>query len=465
MRRTAIGTIAVALFVTGCAVVGPRPAADPPVGSTLVGCDQATVALEITVDSHLDPSCTYSGPVRVTASAVTLDCRGALIHGGRNGTGITVVSDAAVDMSGVTIRNCRTEGFLNGMRITRTGFRDLAVGEEYVHHLRDVAIEDSIVSDSRGVGIFVDGYVTEATIANTMVRRAGSAGIYLETGSREHTVRDNWLIDNGFIENGPSGTIFNLGGVDFVYYGTGREGLAIDGSSDNVVTGNYFHGNSAGGIFLYTNCGEYPERDRYFERRYPSDRNLIEHNIVDGGWTGVWVGSRMAENVYPMECTNPAYHEDSLVYYTLDRADDNTVRENFFLGPSYGVRVEDDGTEVIGNHFTGPDAGHHAIVVGTPYRLQYLGEPVRDTVVTGNRSAIVGNPNPYRWTDGLGTFTEADNRVDGVPTAFCEAPRTPHGPFVMALEIGFPNPDGSIPPNPDLTFPVLPPLPACAAPT
>ncbi len=461
-RRSLVVVVALTVLASACAIVGPRPSVDPPEGSTLVGCDQAGVALELSVSSHLDPSCTYRGPIRIVASGVTLDCRGALVSGEQRGVGITVVTPADVDMSDVTIRNCVTQGFLNGIRMTREGFRTLAAGDEYLHHLSGVTVKDSIVGGSRGVGIYVDGYVTHATITNTLVRQAGSTGIYLETGSRENTVKDNWLLDNGFRENGPGGSIYTLGGIDFVYYGTGREGLAVDGSSDNVVTGNYFHGNSAGGIFLYTNCGEYPSRPAYFERRYPADRNVIERNIFDGGWTGVWVGSRMAENVYPMECTNPAYHEAPLTSYTLDRADDNTVRANVFLGPSYGVRVEDDGTDVVDNFFSGPDAGHHAVVIGTPYRLQYLGDPVHDTVVTGNRSEIVGNPNPYRWTDGLGTFTESDNQVFGVPTAFCEAPTTPHGPFVMVLEVAFPNPDGSIPPNPGLTFPVLAPQPACA---
>jgi parallel beta-helix repeat protein len=271
----------------------------------------------------------------------------------------------------------------------------------------------------------------------------------------------NELLDNGFRENGPGGNFYEFAGVTLVCWGTGREGLAIDGSSDNVVIGNVFRGNSAGGVYLYTNCGEYPNRDRYFERRYPADRNFIALNTFDGGWHGVWVGSRMGENVFPMECTNPAYHEAPLVYYTLDRADNNTVSGNQFLATDYGVRVEDDGTRVLYNRFTGPDEGHHAIIVGTPHRTSYLNEPVRNTVVAYNRSEIVGNTSPYRWVHGVTEFADVDNIALGKRTAFCEGVEPPRNPFVMTIELGAPNPDGSIPPNPDVTLPVLGPIPPC----
>ena len=83
------------------------------------------------------------------------------------------------------------------------------------------------------------------------------------------------------------------------FWGVGREGLAVDGSYENVITGNAFFGNSNGGLFLYKNCGEYPDSGRYFERRHHADDNLIEGNTFVGGRNGVWVGSRMGENTLP----------------------------------------------------------------------------------------------------------------------------------------------------------------------
>ena len=171
----------------------------------------------------------------------------------------------------------------------------------------------------------------------------------------------------------------------------------------------------------------------------------------------------MGENVFPMECSNVPYFEAPVTQYTLDRAADNVVRDNQFNGPDYGVRVEDDGTQVLDNLFLGPDAGHHAIVVGTPYRTQYLGDPVHNIRIQGNRSEIVDNPDPYRWVHGVDGLTDLDNTALGQPTTLCEGATLPRGPFVMALEVGLPNPDGTVPPRPDLTFPVLGPLPPCVA--
>lgn len=463
-RRSVVLAVVLAVVAGGCAWIGPRPSPEPPAGSVLVGCDRAADAVEVTVSSHLDPECIYTGGVRIVASEVSLDCRGAVIRGSGGGVGILIESPADVTMSDVTVRNCRTEGFLNGMKVTRAGFRELAAGVEYDHALRDVVIRDSTVSDSRGVGIFVDGYVTRVTLTGLAVQRAGSAGIYLETGSRANTVAHNLILDNGFRENGPGGSLFELDGTTLAYWGTGREGLAIDGSSDNVVLGNYFRGNSAGGVFLYTNCGEYPDRARYFERRYPSDRNVISTNVFDGGWHGVWVGSRMGENVFPMQCTNEPFFEAPFVTYILDRAADNVVTNNQFNATDYGVRVEDDGTKVLNNLFLGPGPGHHAIIVGTPKRTEVLGDPIHTTTVAGNRSEIVDHPDPFRWVHGVLGLVDLDNVALGAPSRFCEGVPPPRNPFVMTIEVGLPNPDGSIPPRPGLALPVLGPIPACADP-
>jgi parallel beta-helix repeat protein len=189
---------------------------------------------------------------------------------------------------------------------------------------------------------------------------------------------------------------------------------------------------------------------------------VIANNFFDGGWNGVWVGSRMGENVYPMQCSNEPFYEAGFVQYTLDRADDNTVRNNTFLNTDYGIRVEDDGTDVLDNTFSGSSGSHHAIIVGTPYRTQYLDDPIRDTTVTGNVSRITGNPNPFRWVHGVENLVDQDNVALGNVTPFCEGMPPPRGPFLMSLEIGFPNPDGSIPTRPDLKKPVLGPLPACS---
>jgi len=354
------------------------------------------------------------------------------------------------------VRDCRVDGFLNSVHIEREGFRDLPAGSEYDVLFSNIVIEDSTMMNSRGVGIFVDGYVTDVTLRRLHIEGAGSTGIYLETGSTDNIVEDCEIVNNGYRENGPNGQFFEFAGVSFYFWGPGREGIAIDGSRNNIVRNNYFTGNSAGGIFLYKNCGEYPERDRYFERRYGSHNNVIEGNTFVGEDNGVWVASRMAENTLPMNCTDPEYSPG----YRLDYALDNTLRANVFEEVTYGVRVEDDRTIVDGNTFVSGDAADVAVLIGTPVRTSVLGLPVDGTQITANRAMIAGSVNPYRWVEGHVNTTFADNRNFDRPVGFCEGVAPARGPFVMSVAVVVADPDN--PPTGEP--PVLPPpdpLPPC----
>ena len=321
----------------------------------------------LTSSARLDPSCTYTEGLEITASDVDLNCRGAVLdRTGQGGNpGILVHTPADADMRNITIRNCVIKGFLNSIRISRDGFRALPAGQEYAHGISDVTLKRNKVSGSRGVGLYVDGYVTKTTIQNNEISGAGSSGIYLEAGSADNLVKRNWIHDNGFRENGPSGSNFSFAGGQFRFWGIGREGISVDGSRRNFISGNRLEGNSAGGVFLYTNCGEYVNSrpERYFQRRYGADDNVIADNHFEGGVNGVWVGSRMGESTLPMECSDPRYHQAGITWITLDRAAGNIVYGNSFHEVTYGVRVEDDRTKVLAQPLLGvrrhPPRGRH----------------------------------------------------------------------------------------------------------
>ncbi|MBX3312983.1 MAG: right-handed parallel beta-helix repeat-containing protein [Actinobacteria bacterium] len=462
IRRLSV--LAVALVgVAGVTACEPLPPPEP--GSVLVGCGQAGSRVTLTASSHLDPACVYAG-FDIRTSGVTLDCQGAVVRSapGAGGRGILVESPAGVMLTDVTIRNCKVEGFLNSIKFTRDGFRTLAQGEEYEHTTQRMLVEKTTVSGSRGVGIYVDGYVSDTTIQDTTIKNAGGSGIYLETGSRRSNVLRNNFLDNGFIENGPNGQAYTFNGLSLWFWGIGREGLSIDGSYENVVEDNVFLGNSAGGIFMYKNCGEYPDRDRYFERRYPSNDNRIARNTFIGGTNGVWVGSRMGENTLPMECTDPAYVDEPGKRVVLDYAADNEIVDNTFHEVTHGIRVEDDGNRIERNHFVGTGPTHHAIIVGTPYRSTILDHPVTGTVVADNVSDITGNPYPYRWVTEEADTTFTGNTALGQPVGWCQAPEPPRSIFVMAIAIAVAGPGGTPPATtPDLTQPAQPALPDCPA--
>lgn len=450
---------ALALLAVAIPVFAPPPAAAVDPGSTLITCDRADERIELTATSHLDPSCTWTRGVEILASNVTLDCQGAHIAAPDRRFGVYIHADTDTPLANITVRNCWVEGFLNNYHIEREGFRQLAEGVEYVNGFSNIVIEDSTSMNSRGVGVFVNGYVEGVTLRNMHVEGAGSAGIYLEAGSKNGVVEGNTIIDNGFGENGPAGGPRTVAGIDFWYWGTGREGLAIDGSRFNVVRNNTFQSNVAGGIFLYKNCGEFvtSRPDRWFHRRYGADGNVIENNTFIDEDNGVWIGSRMGENTFPMECSDPQY----LPGYALDYADDNVVHDNVFQNVTFGVRVEDDDAQVTDNEFTSADAIDEAIVVGTHYRTTALSQPVDGTVVTGNVANITGSPNPFRWIWGHTNTTFSNNQSLGKVVSLCEGVQPPVGPFVMTVDVVLlTDPDN--PPNEVRELPLPGVLPPCA---
>lgn len=443
------------------AVPGPAAALDP--ASQLVGCDQADSRVTIEVSSHLDPSCTFTRGVRIVASGVTLDCQGAHIAAPDRRYGVNILAPSDVALSDITVRNCHIEGFLNNVRIEREGFRELAEGQEYEHAFSNIRIEDSTMLNSRGVGIFVDGYVTGVTLRNLHVEGSGSAGIYLEHGSKDNVVEQSTIVNNGYGENGPSGQPFDFLGASFWFWGTGREGIAIDGSRANRVANNTFSGNSSGGILLYKNCGEFVNQrpERWFHRRFGADGNLIEGNFFAGEDNGVWIASRMGENTLPMDCSDPQY----MPGVVLDHAADDVVRENVFEDVTFGVRVEDDRAVVADNVFTSADPAHQAVVIGTRFRTDALGQPVEGTTITGNQAAIAGSASPYRWIHGHAGTTFTDNRSHDRVTGLCEGEQPPIGLFVFVVDAVVFDP-ASPPSSEPREFPppaVLPPCPSTCA--
>lgn len=433
-------------------------------GSELIDCSRAAERVEITRDSHLDPACVYTGGFEISTSDVTLDCRRAVIRaaGSTSLRGISIAAPEGTALTGVTVRSCLVQGFLNNVRVLREGFRTYERDEEYLHPTDDIVLEKNYFGRSHGVGVYIDAYVSGVTIRNNLIMETGSTGVYLETGSRRNIVENNYVLFNGYRENGPGGQPFNLNGIDFWFWGVGREGIAVDGSYENVIRGNVLAGNSAGGIFLYKNCGEFPDSPRYFERRYPSDRNLIEGNTFLGGRNGVWVGSRMGENTLPMECTDGAYISEPARRVVLDYAADNTIRDNVFHNVTYGIRVEDDGNRILGNHFHGTRPGQHAVIIGTPDRTAVLGRPVSGTVLEGNVSDIFANKYPYRWVHGHENSTVAGNSALGRGVGLCAGEPPPRQALIFVIAAAPAGPGGTAPAEtPDLTVPVLGPLEGC----
>jgi parallel beta-helix repeat protein len=411
--------------------------------STLVGCDQAAARVVVSHDAHLDPSCVYTGGLEIVASPVVLDCRGATISdtAGTQPQGVHIHAPTDQSLTGITVRNCIVDGFLNTIRISRDGFKQLAAGDEYDHRFSDITIENNRLRNSRGSGIFVNAYVTGVTIQDNEVTGAGSVGIYLEAGSKDNVVLRNSIHGNGYGDVDPvNGVPFMLNGIEFRVLMIGREGIAVDGSRDNHIASNAIYSNAAGAIFLYKNCGEdaTTQPGAWWERRYGADHNLIENNLITNEPEGIWVGSRMGENQYFMDCSDPTYETGPLRRIHRDYAANNTIRGNVLLGVTRGVRVEDDNTLVEANRFIHTDAAATAVLVGTKERTQTLGEPVRGTAIRGNDASVSGSAAPFAWVHGHEGTTFEANTSNGLSATFAEGVAAPRTPWLFVVSVWLP---------------------------
>ncbi len=398
----------------------------------------------MTGPSHLDPSCTYTRGVDITTSGAVLDCRGAHIALGAGETdrqGILIETPAAVPLENVTVRNCLVDGFSpNNLRIRRTGFKDLVQGSEYDAATSNILVENSHFTNSSGSGVFVDGFVTGVTLRDIEVAGSGGVGIYLEAGSKDNVVEGSRVHHNGFGDVGPDGVPIVFNGVELRYESTGREGIAIDGSRDNIVRNNWIAGNAAGGVFLYKNCGENAttQPGSHWVRHYGATGNEISGNFISSEKNGVWIGSRAAENQYFMDCSDPAYIDATARLVYLDPASGNTVHANSFLYVNRGVRIEDDASTITDNRFSSNAAGDEAIIIGTKERTGVLGQPVNGTVITGNRADISGNASPFHWIWGHAETTFSDNWNGPVETTLTEGSQPPINPFLFVIRIWAP---------------------------
>ena len=391
----------------------PTPVGTVDPASTLAGCDDANKRIAVTVSTHLDPSCTYTKGLEILASDVTVDCRGAHIERapevGQN-RGISIETPTTVALHDITVRNCDVSNFPNGLRISREGFKTLAFGAEYLSVYDDVLIENNNFHHSENSGVFIDGFVTDVTFSRNTILSSGAVGLYLEAGSKDNVIVGNRIDDNGYQDVIPGPAYINFGGTDVPYISTGREGIAVDGSRNNLIRDNLITANSSGGIFLYKNCGEDATKPGHWVRNYGATGNIIRHNVITNGPNGVWVGSRASENQHFFDCTDTPLSSNPATLFEafLDPASANTIEYNRIQGATNAIRVEDDRTMVRGNSIVGGTCG---VQIGTRYRTEVLNRPVTNTTITGNTTS--GVTTPYSWIFGKGTTKFQGNSGNG----------------------------------------------------
>ncbi len=272
---------------------------------------------EVRGNTTLSPHCVYKEAVIITSSNTTLDCRGAVLEGDNERPFGILINSKGKPLSDVTVRNCKVRHFTrSGIRITS----DIAANKLSPNHEENyrrtptrITLENVEVSGSGRVGIYFDDYVTHSTLSHSIVRDSYMSGIYLEHSSRNNKVVDNQIIDNGHER-----------------FGKGkREGLAVDSSAYNLIEGNRFESNGAGGVFLYKNCGEHFSTGKSVIRWQHSDYNVIRNNTFVNEPVGIWLASRQNRDLSGFDCGDKP-REGSLKFYS-DYADNNVVGQNQFL--------------------------------------------------------------------------------------------------------------------------------------
>ncbi len=318
-------------------------------------------------------------------------------------------------LSNIVIRNTDIEGYHRGIRIklnissatkerlqyglmsfrdreTRASIMRYGMPNDLENDLRRMAphciyIENVDINHTSSVGLEVGAYAHNVTFDHGSACNAGAPGIYLSFGTRFNTISNSTITGND------------------------REGLALDASAFNHIHGNYFKDNErnkwkrkygmehirgGGGIFLYKNAWEYPDRKNSVPRYQHSEGNWIQNNEFVSEITGVWIGSRQSadrnhKSINPLgddrTCGDPLMWEDEGEFYNLkksyfrDYAEDTIVEGNTFTGGGRGVIVEDDGARIFDNRFVGSiDVG---IKIGSRVR-NIVGDPINDTEVRDN---------------------------------------------------------------------------------
>lgn len=320
---------------------------------------------------RLDPYCIYTTTAVIRHGNSELDCQDSVIDPGSLKGYVILIDSGGKKMTNVTIRNCIIRNSDAIGIVIAWKAPDRAKAEKYskediyARSPRNIRIINTRLENTY-TGIYIDDYVSDVMLSNVSLVRSKAMGVYLEHSSRNVTIENSLFEDNS--------------------WGKKREALAIDSSAGNVIRGNVFRRNKAGGIFLYKNCFEKSNTDKNQVARWQgANGNLIENNIFEDEPIGVWIASRQSLDLRKLDCGDP-YYEGRFV---VDHANGNIVKGNMFRRIGRGVLVEDDDNMVVGNVFE--QTGEVCVRVGSEPRARYLSRPVSGVAVDSNRCDLRGD--------------------------------------------------------------------------
>jgi parallel beta-helix repeat protein len=267
-----------------------------------------------------------------------------------------------------------------------------------------------------------DAAPTRITFDNvTITTAAGETALYLRTGTSRVTLKNSRINGAGMGIYLTAETQGNVIRNNRFSVRSGREHIAIDGSSWNVVAGNTFENIDHGGIHLYRNCGQ-DETTRYDP---PEHNNIInntfKYTASSDTKAGIGLGTREGRD--PAAAPYCDDDDDPTIPGTTSATDDrdfarhNAVMQNRFIGRSPTTAIQ-QGTVASNSAGTTSSKPNHVNineqVTSAPSRRSgCFVEPLIDPFDTG-RFLLDGQQlttaagtiacQRFTCTDGLATF-------------------------------------------------------------
>ena len=306
----ASGATALTPLVTSCQIAGLNLSVykPPTIKGEYISIDQDTVLDQDQFGKHF-----------VVREGVTLDLNGYSLDG--------IVGSAYVDrafrlydgarITNGTVKNYRSGGYAANQM--PSGYLDALMGvskdeaaligiEYRAQASRGQKIDSLIFRDMINEAFYVQAFVTDATIEDCEFHDSGTMHIYVDHGSADNTIQNNYL--------GPCGK----------NHVTGREGIALDACIGTDINNNVFDGYMANGcINIFTNWGE-----NGITREIACD-NRIFTNLFQDNWRGISIASR--------------YNRKAAGHTGPDYAERNSVFDNLFV--DIPLPVEDLGENNI----------------------------------------------------------------------------------------------------------------------
>jgi hypothetical protein len=252
------------------------------------------------------------------ATGVVVDCNGGKIETAHTSLAVLITSLKGADNltwvapKKVHIKNCIINGSIRTVGMATNG--------------EGAILRESSRIDANHTARAQASAPSEINLENLTIQTGSSIPLYIGPGSTKVRLYDSRIngkspsvavyMDAESAQNQISNNVFEIASVD-------RELIAIDGSANNLVSGNVFKNILAGGVFIYRNCGE----GGTIRHQKPSGNIIRKNKFYHQDFESINVGSRKANSIY---CSYDAGFPYGSSANDFDFAENTTITGNTF---------------------------------------------------------------------------------------------------------------------------------------